>query len=50
MFSLVDELIQDRRKHGGEEGDLLAHMLEGSIPIQASLSIMRTSVTRSSPF
>ncbi|GGD60488.1 bifunctional cytochrome P450/NADPH--P450 reductase [Paenibacillus nasutitermitis] len=32
MFSLVDELIQDRKKHGGEEGDLLAHMLEGVDP------------------
>lgn len=32
MFSLVDELIQDRKKYGGEEGDLLAHMLEGVDP------------------
>lgn len=32
MFSLVDELIQDRKKHGGDEGDLLAHMLEGVDP------------------
>lgn len=32
MFSLVDELIQDRKTHGGEEGDLLAHMLEGADP------------------
>ncbi|MCQ6562193.1 bifunctional cytochrome P450/NADPH--P450 reductase [Paenibacillus mendelii] len=32
MFSLVDELIQDRKKHGGEEGDLLALMLEGIDP------------------
>ncbi|MEC0201275.1 cytochrome P450 [Paenibacillus lautus] len=32
MFSLVDELIQDRKTHGGEEGDLLAHMLEGVDP------------------
>ncbi|MGY5343367.1 bifunctional cytochrome P450/NADPH--P450 reductase [Paenibacillus glucanolyticus] len=32
MFSLVDELIQERKAHGGEEGDLLAHMLEGVDP------------------
>lgn len=32
MFSLVDELIRERQKHGGDEGDLLAHMLEGVDP------------------
>ncbi|WP_145134791.1 bifunctional cytochrome P450/NADPH--P450 reductase [Paenibacillus sp. Y412MC10] len=29
MFSLVDELIRERKAHGGDEDDLLAHMLDG---------------------
>ncbi|GIO28964.1 MULTISPECIES: bifunctional cytochrome P450/NADPH--P450 reductase [Paenibacillus] len=29
MFSLVDELIRERKAQGGNEDDLLAHMLEG---------------------
>lgn len=32
MFSLVDKLIQERKRYGGEEGDLLGHMLEGVDP------------------
>lgn len=32
MFSLVDELIRERKAHGGNEDDLLAHMLEGVDP------------------
>lgn len=32
MFELVDDLIRERKAHGGNPGDLLSHMLEGTDP------------------
>ncbi|MFD2700321.1 bifunctional cytochrome P450/NADPH--P450 reductase [Paenibacillus shunpengii] len=32
MFELVDDLIRERKAHGGNAGDLLSHMLEGTDP------------------
>ncbi|GAE07479.1 NADPH-P450 reductase 1 [Paenibacillus sp. JCM 10914] len=32
MFDLVDTLIEERKAHSGEDGDLLAHMLDGVDP------------------